>query len=113
MKKITTKFIKKTLARNLREQDLFDQLAGGQRKLIALTGANNFVRVADDAVSFRFKGSPKANWVKYTLTGADLYDVQYGKIRGTNFKVIKESKGLFDDMIREDFEKNTKLFLML
>lgn len=100
------------IARKLNEKDLFAQL-GGQNKLIAMVGANNFARVSDSEVSFRFKGSKIANWVKYTLTSADLYDVEYGKIRGHSFKVVKTSKGLYNDMIKNDFEQTVKLYLSL
>jgi hypothetical protein len=43
----------------------------------------------------------------------DTYDMEFGKIRKFEYKVIKEFKGLYDDMLKSTFEDHTKLALSL
>ena len=52
---------------------------GGAGRIKAMVGACNFGTNGND-VSFRFKGSKKANHIKITLNGMDLYDVEFIKI---------------------------------
>lgn len=100
----------------MNHKEVFNQLTqsnNGMGRLKAMVGGNNFV-AGKDYVAFRFKMSKFANYVKITLTGADLYDVEYGKIWGKKYTVKKTSKGLYNDMLKDDFEKtvglNIKLF---
>lgn len=86
---------------------------GGMGRIKAMTGAKNFV-AHEDGVSFRIgRNSNGVNYVKVTLTPADLYDVEYGAIRGHNYKVKAKSEGLYNDMLKRDFERNTGMYLTL
>ena len=89
---------------------IFQQLGGN--KIIAMTGATHFAK-DEYSLRFKFKGSQKSNCVKITLNSMDLYDVEYFKIRGANFKKVTESKGIYYDMLVKDFESTTGLYLSL
>lgn len=89
---------------------IFQQLGGN--RVIAMTGATHFVK-DEYSLKFKFKGSKKANCIKITLNSMDLYDVEYFKIRGVNFKSVAESNGIYEDMLVKDFESTTGLYLSL
>jgi hypothetical protein len=89
-------------------QTILNQL-GGMNRLIAFTGAYNFVAI-NNGVSFRIK-NPKANYIKITLNGKDLYDLEVGRIRGTDYKVVGEQSDLYYDMLKSEIEKFTGMYL--
>ena len=70
----------------------------GINRVRAALGAHN-VRVLEDGVDFRFKGSRKVNYCRITLNGDDLYDVMIGKLalRGRNMGSVTGLE-LFDGM---------------
>lgn len=88
------------------------QQLGGSGKLKVMIGAYNFLTNGDD-LSFKFKGSRVANYVKIKLNSLDLYDVEFGKIRGHNYKIVREVEGLYWDQLKPIFENTTKLYLSL
>jgi len=65
--------------------------------------------------SSRFKATAKngINHVKIELTAMDDYTVKFGKIRGTDFKVVKTVEGVYADMLQDVFENETGLYLSL
>jgi len=92
------------------------QANNGARRLIAMIGAKHIsYSETDNHVAFRFMrgASNKANYIKITLTDADLYDVEFGKIHGLNYRVISKSDGLYEDMLKEHFESETGLYLTM
>jgi len=93
---------------------ILDQM-GGKRKIVAMTGADNFLMHSEGrgGVSFKFKGSTKANYVKIILTEADDYVVTFQKGRGTNWKVVKELRGVYADNPKSVFVGFTGLYLDL
>lgn len=85
----------------------------GGNKFTVMTGAKNYV-AHKDALSFRLPGNGKlngktVNYVKITLTPLDLYDVEFGYIRGMNYKVLKTVEGIYFDMLQDVFTRNTGL----
>jgi hypothetical protein len=95
--------------------EILSQLTGGTKnptgRLSAMIGAKNFVKSdAGNWVMFKY---PRGKYVKIKLTGRDLYDMEFGTIRGINSKVTKEFKGLYNDMLKKTFEDYTKLYLSL
>lgn len=86
----------------------------GARRLIAMIGAKHLIK-GENYVSFRFMrgAANKANYCKITLNSMDLYDVEFGKIHGMNYKVIGEESGLYDDQLFSHFQDETKLNLSL
>lgn len=85
---------------------------GGASKLALMIGAKNFVS-GDNSVSFRWKAKSKnkANAVRITLNGKDLYDVEFIRIHGVNVKTISEHNDIYADMLIELFETQTGLYL--
>lgn len=91
-------------------QTILQQL-GGAGRLVAMTGAYNFIAI-DYGVSFRIK-NPRANFIKITLTPMDLYDLEIGRVRGTTYKVIAKHEGVYNDMLKPLIEKATGMYLSL
>lgn len=94
-------------------QTILQQLGGG--RFITMTGARNLVDHGN-ALSFRLpsrfaKGG--INYVKIELNGLDLYDITFGKVWGTDFKVLATEEGLYNDMLIPTFEQTTHLYTSL
>jgi hypothetical protein len=87
------------------------QQLGGQGRLVVMTGAYNFVALRN-GVAFKLK-SRKANYVKITLNGKDLYDVEFQKIIGTKAKLIAEHNDIYFDQLIPIVEKETGMYLKL
>lgn len=85
---------------------ILEQMGGN--KIIAMTGAYNILGDAN-SLSFKFKGSRKANYIKITLNSLDLYDVYFCRIRSFEKKDEAEFNGLYYDMLNDVFEKHTGL----
>ena len=87
----------------------------GGNKFMAMVGAHQLT-CSDEGcgtMMLKFKGSRIANYLKVTLTAADLYDVEFGKIWGMNYKVIKKVEGYYNDMLVDLFETTTGLYTKL
>ena len=84
---------------------------GGQGKLVVMTGAYNFIALKN-GVSFKLK-SRKANYVKITLNGKDLYDIEFQKIIGAKAKLIAEHNDIYFDQLIPIVEKETGMYLKL
>lgn len=86
----------------------------GAHRLIAMIGAKNLAK-DENSVSFKFMrgAANKANYCKITLNSMDLYDVEFGKIHGMNYKIINQVSGLYDDQLFSHFQDETKLNLSL
>jgi hypothetical protein len=87
------------------------QQLGGQGRLVVMTGAYNFVALRN-GVAFKLK-SRKANYVKITLNGKDLYDVEFQKIFGTKSKIVAEHNDVYFDQLIPIVEKETEMYLKL
>jgi hypothetical protein len=91
-------------------QTIRDQIGSGALFMI---GAKNLLDHGD-ALSFRIgRNSKSVNYIKVTLTPADLYDIEYGYIRGTSYKVRETDEGMYFDMLRDSIERNTGLYTSL
>ncbi len=78
---------------------------GGANRLSVMIGAKNFV-FGEDYVSFRLPSNfakNGVNYVKIKLSVMDDFSIEFGKIRGMNYKVISEHDGIYIDMIRSLF----------
>ena len=84
---------------------------GGMGKLNAMTGAYNFVAV-DYGVSFKIK-NPRANYIKIVVNGKDYYDVEIGRIRGTDYKVLVKEEDVPVENLKSLIEKSTGMYLSL
>ena len=87
-----------------------DQLG---RKALAMMGAKNLVG-DKNSLSFRIdRNSKKVNGIKITLTPMDLYDVEFGAIRDTDYKIKYEAEGIYVDQLHDTIERNTRMYLSL
>lgn len=80
-------------------------------KCFFMLGAFNLVDCGD-GLSFRFKGSRKANYCKVTLAGNDTYTVEFLKIgRAPNFSQteVRKESGVYADMLHAMIESTTGL----
>lgn len=86
-----------------------------------MIGAKDFYHENEGrTLSFRFKSCNKANLVKITLNGLDLYDVEFvkvGRLNRTTLSVPRKTTGSFShiygDQLVRVFEDFTGLFLSL
>lgn len=86
----------------------------GANRLITMIGAKHLAK-GENTVSFKFMrgAANKANYCKITLNSMDLYDIEFGKIHGLNYKIINQVSGLYDDQLFNHFQDETKLKLSL
>jgi len=59
------------------------------------------------------KTPKKVNFVKITLNGKDLYDAEYGYIRGYKYTIKSTESDLYCDMLNKSIERNTGLLTKL
>lgn len=101
--------------------EMLRQLGGN--RFIAMTGAKNFVESKDEknniVLSFKIgQNSKKINYVKMTLNGLDLYNLEFLSIsngikKGFQKKVISSVENIYCDQLKETFERNTGLYTSL
>ena len=89
--------------------NILDQLGGN--RFVAMTGARN---LAHDKGTLRFKLPSRfarngINFVAVTLTTADDYRVEFGKLWGLNYKVLETVEGVYADTPRATFTAATGL----
>lgn len=92
---------------------ILEQLGGN--KFMVMVGAHNLL-CSDEGcgtMMLKFKGSNVANYLKITLTSMDLYNVEFGKIWGGKYKVVKSVDGAYNDMLVRLFEETTGLYTKL
>ena len=92
---------------------ILKQLSGN--KFMMMVGAHQLTCSGEGygTMMLKFKGSKVANYLKVTLTAMDLYDVEFGKIWGGNYKIIKKVSGAYNDMLVSLFESTTGLYTKL
>lgn len=90
------------------------QQMGGTGRLSVMVGAKHFAG-SENSLQFHFKGCRKANIVKVELSPLDTYTVTFYKYnkRTLECPVIKETEGVYCDMLKEIFENFTGLYLSL
>ena len=81
-------------------------------KALYMLGAKNLL-AHEKALSFRVRGSKAVNYIKITLNGKDLYDLEFGKIWGSNYKVKATHEDVYVDMLHRLIEKETGLYTSL
>jgi hypothetical protein len=86
---------------------ILQQLGGN--KFIAMTGAKNFISLPNGLAFQLPKAKNGINKVKITLNGLDLYDVEYGKMRKLEYKIVATDDNIYDDMLQECFTAQTGL----
>lgn len=92
---------------------IFQQLGG--RKFTTMMGVKTPAMKMKNGITFRFKAKAKdgINGIKIILTGADLYDITFSKMRGMDYKVVDEIKGVYAEDLKSTIEARTGLRLSL
>ncbi|MEX3914424.1 hypothetical protein AB4672_21865 [Bacillus paralicheniformis] len=90
------------------------QQLGGANKLSAMLGAKNFSFDEED-VTFSFQGCSKANMLKISLNGKDLYDVEFFKYnqRSCQCPVVESYRNVPVENLKGVIETYTGLYLSL
>lgn len=90
------------------------QQMGGYGKLKAMIGASNYL-VADNGISFQFKGCRKAKKCIVRLLPDDTYEMRIGKMNMKTFdwEELYNQSGLYWDILKPEFERVTGLYLSL
>lgn len=90
---------------------IIQQQLGG--KALYMLGAKNLL-AGRDYLSFRIgRNSKGVNYIKITLNDKDLYDVEFGSIRGTKYTVKKEVKDVYVGELHEIIERYTGMYTSL
>jgi len=94
---------------------ILEQLGGG--KFVAMTGARAFINTGN-GLSFKLPGAGGfttngINYVKITLDPSDTYTVEFGKTRGTNYKIISSYDDIYFDQLQGIFTSETGLAMHL
>ena len=90
----------------------------GNNRFIAMTGAKNFVysttEQGDVRLSFKIgRNARRINHVRITLNSMDLYDTEYLWVTSKGISVKSQSSGIYNDMLRHDFESATGMYTSL
>lgn len=91
---------------------------GGRSRLEVMCGAKNFMSRDDgNTLTFRVPVTLTRNRINYVavkyLPGTDLYDLEFGSIRGLTYKVVAERKGVYASELSNTFTEATGLYLPL
>lgn len=90
----------------------------GRNRLVNLCGARDFMSKDNgNTLSFRVPATLTKKQINYVaikyLPGTDLYDLEFGKIRGHTYKVVEDHKGVYSSELRPMFTEVTGLALSL
>ena len=92
---------------------ILDQM-GGARRIGIMIGATLFQPIGS-GVSFTWKarGKQNINACTITLEPSDTYKVSFKRIRAGQIKVIETFDDVYNDSLKELFERTTGLYLSL
>ena len=82
---------------------------GGMNRLVMFAGAKKFVALPN-GVSFRI-GNRSINYVRITLNGRDLYDLEFALVRGMKMTNEKKYTDIYSDQLKSIFEEATGMYL--
>ena len=81
----------------------------GGNKFRAMTGVRGFTfDPSTSELSFRLP-NPKVNHVRITLNGNDLYDIKFGRIRKSTYKVVETVEDVYAENLQDVFTRVTGL----
>ena len=94
-------------------ETILQQLGGN--KFRVMTGAKNFMSHNDPGLSFRIpnRASGMPNYVKIRLNSLDYYDVEFGRVRGVDYRITSEHDNVPVENLVELFERQTGLYTRL
>jgi len=85
----------------------------GANKFAAMTGARSFLDLGN-GLSFKLPGASGftkqgINYVKIILDPSDTYTMEFGRVRGGNYKIIHTEQGVYFDQLQPIFTATTGL----
>ena len=90
-------------------REILNQLGN---KALFMLGAVN-IGLGHNYVSFKIRGSKKVTHIRIELNSLDTYDMTFYKVRGTDYKVVREYNQVYCDdlhrLIRQETGLNTSL----
>jgi hypothetical protein len=94
-------------------QTILSQI-GGQRRLVLMTGAKQFVAI-ESGLQFKIGGGAKdgINCVRVTLTPMDEYNVEFLRVRGMTCKTVAKHEGAHAEDLAPLFSKQTGFTLAI
>jgi len=88
------------------------QQLGGNRFAV-MTGSKNFIAGKNSLSMKLSRNSSKSNYLRITLNGKDLYDLEFISIRGANMTTKHEYNDIYNDQLVSIFESTTGLYTTL
>ncbi len=83
------------------------------RRLTQMVGAKDFIGDAN-SVTFKFmKGKDGINAVTINLDSSDTYSLSFFKLRGINCKTMCHISMVYNDQLKNVFERTTSLAIRL
>lgn len=80
---------------------------------LSMIGASKLAAGEND-LSFKIgRNSKSINYVRISLNGLDLYDMEFIRVRAGKITTVSEANGVYDDMLRPMIEKHTGLYTNL
>jgi len=95
-----------------RANEILRSIGTTSGKLSAMIGAKNFLAL-DNGIAFKFPRSNGVNYIRITLNGKDLYDVEYMYVTTKTNKTKSVSNDLYNDMVKNDIEQTIEMYLSL
>ena len=102
---------------NLKKQDMniaetiLKQLGG--RRFAVMTGSKNFIAGKNSLSMKLARNKSSANYLRITLNGKDLYDMEFISIRGVNMTTKCIKNDLYNDQLQNMFESVTGFYTTL
>jgi len=89
-----------------------DQLGGST--FCIMTGSKNFIAL-ESGLSFKVGRNPRGiNRISiYYDLASDHYNMEFGRVRGVNYKVISKAGAIYCDQLRDAFTSHTELYTSL
>jgi len=112
--KLVEEVINKKINESFNAGEVLKQLGGN--KFIAMTGAKQFAQDKDKRmITFKIGGGAKnkINYIRITLTGMDLYNVEFIRIHGQKITVVEKVDGIYNDQLQKIFTQHTGLYTHL
>lgn len=90
---------------------ILQQLGGNM--FVAMTGAKHIV-ATKDSLRFKFRGSPKFNYLEVTLTPGDVYDLRFCKLgKWGDVETEETVEVVYADQLQSVFAAETGLYTHL
>jgi len=91
--------------------EILRQLGGN--RFLAMTGSYNFIYDDNSLIMKLRRNKAKAQYLKITLNALDTYDLSFSKICKNELNIVKEIKGIYNDMLQKIFTEVTGLYINL